>query len=216
MATYQAINACTWRNGSWIAGVTDYVRQGIYAPANNYENVGAMLFDLTSIRNTYANYYPTSASIRLVRIAAGDWGSARTITLYAGNAYGLPSPSSGTSISGSRPTKVTSGYSYTVSAGQGTKDIAISTALIDSIGSGASNCLFMDAGSSTLNYMGFRARDDLSQIVLTINWAIRTTACSAPTSCSLSAVIRQFFLYKFLRSPVKLFYLFFYLLDKIK
>ena len=28
MATYQAINACTWRNGSWIAGVTDYVRQG--------------------------------------------------------------------------------------------------------------------------------------------------------------------------------------------
>jgi hypothetical protein len=101
MATYQAINACTWRNGSWIAGVTDYVRQGVYAPANNYENVGAMLFDLTSIRNTYANYYPTSASIRLVRIAAGDWGSARTITLYAGNAYGLPSPSSGTSISGS-------------------------------------------------------------------------------------------------------------------
>lgn len=191
MATYQAINACTWRNGSWIAGVTDYVRQGVYAPANNYENVGAMLFDLTSIRNTYANYYPTSASIRLVRIAAGDWGSARTITLYAGNAYGLPSPSSGTSISGSRPTKVTSGYSYTVSAGQGTKDIAISTALIDSIGSGASNCLFMDAGSSTLNYMGFRARDDLSQIVLTINWAIRTTACSAPTSCSLSATLSE-------------------------
>lgn len=191
MATYQATNACTWRNGSWIAGVTDYVRQGVYAPANNYENVGAMLFDLTSIRNTYANYYPTSASIHLVRIAAGDWGSARTITLYAGNAYGLPSPSSGTSISGSRPTKVTSGYSYTVSAGQGTKDIAISTALIDSIGSGASNCLFMDAGSSTLNYMGFRARDDLSQIVLTINWSIRTTACNAPTSCSLNATLSE-------------------------
>ncbi len=191
MATYQATNACTWRNGSWIAGVTDYVRQGVYAPANNYENVGAMLFDLTSIRNTYANYYPTSASIHLVRIAAGDWGSARTITLYAGNAYGLPSPSSGISISGSRPTKVTSGYSYTVSAGQGAKDIAISTALIDSIGSGVSNCLFMDAGSSTLDYMGFRARDDLSQIVLTINWAIRTTACSAPTSCSLNATLSE-------------------------
>ena len=57
MATYQATNACTWRNGSWIAGVTDYVRQGVYPEANNYENVGAMLFDLTSIRNTYANYY---------------------------------------------------------------------------------------------------------------------------------------------------------------
>jgi hypothetical protein len=39
------------------------------------------------------------------------------------------------------------------------KIFAISTALIDSIGSGASNCLFMDAGSSTLNYMGFGARD---------------------------------------------------------
>ncbi|WP_339060214.1 hypothetical protein [Tepidibacillus marianensis] len=72
MATYQATNACTWRNGSWIAGVTDYVRQGVYPDANNYENVGAMLFDLASIRNTYANYYPTSASIHLVRIAAGD------------------------------------------------------------------------------------------------------------------------------------------------
>ncbi|MFZ5351801.1 MAG: hypothetical protein ACOZCL_03630 [Bacillota bacterium] len=191
MATYQAINACTWRNGSWIAGVTDYVRQGVYTAANNYENVGAMLFDLTSIRNTYANYYPTSASIHLVRIAAGDWGSARTMTLYAGNAYGMPAPSSSTSVSGSRPTKVTSGYSYTVSAGQGAKDIAISTALIDSIGSGASNCLFMDAGSSTLNYMGFGARDDLSQIVLTINWASRTTACSPPTSCSVNATLSE-------------------------
>jgi hypothetical protein len=191
MATYQAINACTWRNGSWIAGVTDYVRQGVYTAANNYENVGAMLFDLTSIRNTYANYYPTSASIHLVRIAAGDWGSARTMTLYAGNAYGMPAPSSSTSVSGSRPTKVTSGYNYTVSAGQDAKDIAISTALIDSIGSGASNCLFMDAGSSTLNYMGFGARDDLSQIVLTINWASRTTACSPPTSCSVSATLSE-------------------------
>lgn len=191
MATYQAINACTWRNGSWIAGVTDYVRQGVYADANNYENVGAMLFDLASIRNTYANFYPTSASIHLVRIAAGDWGSARTMTLYAGNASGMPSPSSSTSVSGSRPTKVTGGYSYTVSAGQGSKDIAISTALIDSIGSGASNCLFMDAGSSTLNYMGFGARDNLSQIVLTINWASRTTACSAPTSCSVNATLSE-------------------------
>jgi hypothetical protein len=191
MATYQATNACTWRNGSWIAGVTDYVRQGVYPDANNYENVGAMLFDLASIRNTYANYYPTSASIHLVRIAAGDWGSARTMTLYAGNASGMPTPSSSTSVSGSRPTKVTSGYNYTVSAGQGAKDIAISTALIDSIGSGASNCLFMDAGSSTLNYMGFGARDNLSQIVLTINWASRTTACSAPTSCSLNATLSE-------------------------
>lgn len=191
MATYQAINACTWRNGSWIAGVTDYVRQGVYPEANNYENVGAMLFDLTSIKNTYANYYPTSATIHLVRIAAGDWGSARTMTLYAGNAYGMPAPSSGSSVSGSRPTKVTAGYNYTVSAGQGAKDIAISTALIDSIGSGASNCLFMDAGSSTLNYMGFGGRDDLSQIVLTINWASRTTACSAPTSCSVSSTLSE-------------------------
>lgn len=191
MATYQATNACTWRNGSWIAGVTDYVRQGVYPDANSYENVSAMLFDLASIRNTYANYYPTSASIHLVRIAAGDWGSARTMTLYAGNASGMPAPSSSTSVSGSRPTKVTSGYNYTVSAGQGAKDIAISTALIDSIGSGASNCLFMDAGSSTLNYMGFGARDNLSQIVLTINWASRTTACSAPTSCSLNATLSE-------------------------
>jgi hypothetical protein len=191
MATYQATNACTWRNGSWIAGVTDYVRQGVYPDANNYENVGAMLFDLTSIRNTYANYYPTSASIHLVRIAAGDWGSARTMTLYAGNASGMPAPSSSTSVSGSRPTKVTGGYNYTVSAGQGAKDIAISTALIDSIGNGASNCLFMDCGSSTTNYMGFGARDDLSQIVLTINWASRTTACSPPTSCAVNITLSE-------------------------
>jgi len=191
MATYQATNACTWRNGSWIAGVTDYVRQGVYPDANNYENVGAMLFDLASIRNTYVNNYPTSASIHLVRIAAGDWGSARTMTLYSGNASGMPVPSSSTSVSGNRPTKVTSGYSYTVSAGQGAKDIAISTALIDSIGSGASNCLFMDVGSSTLNYMGFGARDNLSQIVLTINWASRTTACSAPTSCLVNATLSE-------------------------
>ncbi len=191
MATYQATNACTWRNGSWIAGVTDYVRQGVYPDANNYENVGAMLFDLASIRNTYASYYPTSASIHLVRIAAGDWGSARTMTLYAGNASGMPAPTSSTSVSGSRPTKVTGGYNYTVSAGQGAKDIAISTALIDSIGSGASNCLFMDAGSSSLNYMGFGARDNLSQIVLTINWASRTTACSPPASCSVNATLSE-------------------------
>lgn len=191
MATYQAVNTCTWRNGSWIAGVTSYVRQGVYLDAGNYENVGAMVFDLTSIRNTYAGYYPTSASLHLNRIAAGDWGSARTMTLYAGNQSGMPPAGSGSSVSGSRPTKVSSAYNYTVSAGQGAKDITISTALIDSIGSGASNCLFIDCGFSTLNYMGFVGRDDLSQIVLTINWASRTTACGAPTSCSVSATLSE-------------------------
>lgn len=191
MATYQAINACTWRNGSWIAGVTSYVRQGVYLDAGNYENVGTMVFDLTSIRNTYAGFYPTSASLHLNRIAAGDWGSARTMTLYAGNQSGMPPAGSGSSVSGSRPTKVSSAYNYTVSAGQGAKDISISTALIDSIGSGASNCLFIDCGFSTLNYMGFVGRGDLSQIVLTIDWASRTTACGAPTACSVSATLSE-------------------------
>ena len=191
MATYQAINACTWRNGSWIPGVTPNVRQGVYTPANNYENVGVMVFDLTSIRNTYAGYYPTSASLHLNRVAAGDWGSARTMTLYAGNQYGIPAVGSSTNVSASRPVKVTTGYNYTISAGQGAKDITISTALIDSIGSGASNCLFIDCGSSTVNYMGFTGRDDLSKIVLTINWASRTTACGAPTSCSVSSTLSE-------------------------
>lgn len=98
---------------------------------------------------------------------------------------------SSTDVTAPRPTKVTSGYNYTVSAGVGDKIFNIATALINSIGSGASNCLFMDGGSSTTNYMSFTGRNDLTKVVLTINWASRTTAVEAPTSCSVNSTLAE-------------------------
>ena len=189
MATYQATNACTWREGRYIPGITEDIRQGVYGSLG--ENVGVMTFNLTSIRNQYEDYYPTSATLALTRTGSGSWGSARTMTLYAGNQTGIPPLNSSSNVDAPRPTKITPGYSYTISAGQGDKIINIATALIDSIGSGASNCLFIDAGSSTTHYMSFRGRNELSTIVLTINWESRTTATGAPTSCSLSSTLAE-------------------------
>ena len=189
MATYQATNACTWRDGEYIPSTTDNIRQGVYETFG--ECVGVMIFNLTSIRNQYEDYYPTSAKLELTRVAGGSWGSDRTMTLYAGNQTGIPSVSSSTDVTAPRPTKVTSGYNYTVSAGVGDKTFNIATALINSIGSGASNCLFMDGGSSTTNYISFTGRNDLTKVVLTINWASRTTDAGAPTSCSVSSTLAE-------------------------
>jgi hypothetical protein len=189
MADYQATNACCWRDGDYIPSITEDIRQGVYGDLG--ECVGVMIFSLTSIRNQYEDYYPTSVSLALTRTGSGSWGSDRTMTLYAGNQTGIPAVSSSTNVSASRPTKVTSGYNYTVSAGQGDKTFNIATALVDSIGSGASNCLFIDVGSSTTNYMSFKGRNDLTKIVLTINWASRTTVAGAPTSCSLSSTLAE-------------------------
>lgn len=189
MATYQATNACTWRDGKYIPSTTDNIRQGVYEPFG--ECVGVMIFNLTAIRNQYENYYPASATLELTRVAGGAWGSNRTMTLYAGNQTGIPSVSSSTDVTTARPSKVTSGYNYTVSAGVGDKTFNIATALINSIGSGASNCLFMDGGSSTTNYISFTGRNDLTKVVLNITWVSRTTDASAPTSCSLNQTLAE-------------------------
>lgn len=39
--------------------------------------------------------------------------------------------------------------------------------------------------------MSFNGRNDLTKIVLTINWASRTTATGVPTSCSLSSTLAE-------------------------
>lgn len=189
MATYQATNACTWRDGEYIPSTTDNLRQGVYSSFG--ECVGVMIFNLTTIRNQYEDYYPTSATLELTRLAGGSWGSDRTMTLYAGNQTDIPSVSSSTNVTAPRPAKVTSGYNYTVTAGVGDKTFNIATALINSIGGGASNCLFMDGGSSTTNYISFTGRNDLTKVVLTINWASRTTDAGAPTSCSVSSTLAE-------------------------
>lgn len=189
MATYQAINACTWRDGEYIPSVTDNLRQGVYGSLG--ECAGVMIFNLTAIRDQYEDYYPTSATLELTRLEGGSWGSDRTMTLYAGNQTGIPSVSSSTNVTASRPAKVTSGYNYAVTAGVGDKTFNIATALINAIGSGASNCLFMDGGSSTTNYISFTGRNDLTKVVLTINWASRTTDAGAPTSCLVSSTLAE-------------------------
>jgi len=189
MATYQAVNACTWRNGGYIPGITGNIRQGVYESYG--ECVGVMIFNLTAIRDQYKTHYPTSVTLELTRVAGGAWGSERTMTLYAGNQTGIPSVNSSTNVTAPRPTKVTAGYNYTVSAGVGQKTFNIATALIDSIGSGASNCLFIDGGSSTTNYISFTGRNDLTKVVLNITWASRTTEAGAPTACSLSQTLAE-------------------------
>ena len=150
-----------------------------------------MIFDLNTIRNMYATHYPTSASLSLSRTASGSPSVSNTLYLYAGNQSGIPAVNNNASTDAPRPTKVTSAYTYTISAGQGAKSFNISTALIDSIGNGSSNCLFMDAGKSRDRYMGFTGRGDLTKVVLTINWAARTTAAAAPTSLYVNDTVAE-------------------------
>jgi hypothetical protein len=150
-----------------------------------------MIFDLTAIRNMYSTHYPTSASLALTRTSSGYYSTAINLYLYAGNQSGIPAVNVSESTDAPRPTKVTSAYAYSISANQGAKSVGISTALIDSIGNGSSNCLFMDAGKSREKYMGFTGRGDLTKIVLTIEWATRTTAASAPTACSVNQTVAE-------------------------
>ena len=119
MSTYQATNACCWRNGSYIPGTTSDIRQGVYSTYG--ECVGVMVFDSISIRNTYASYYPTSASIAIYRTGSGAYGSALPMYLYAGNQTGIPAVSSSTNVSATRPSKVTSAYSYTITDRKSTR-----------------------------------------------------------------------------------------------
>jgi hypothetical protein len=150
-----------------------------------------MVFDLNAIRNMYSTHYPTSASLALTRTASGYYSQAINLYLYAGNQSGIPAVNTNVSTDAPRPTKVTSAYVYNISANQGAKSVGISTALIDSIGNGSSNCLFMDAGKSTEKYMGFIGRGDLTKVVLTIEWASRTTTAGAPTACSVNQTIAE-------------------------
>ena len=120
-------NQCLYlEKQEYIPGITDNIRQGVYEPYG--ECVGVMIFNLTAIREQYQNYYPTSATLELTRVAGGAWGSDRTMTLYAGNQTGIPSVNSSTNVTAPRPTKVTAGYNYTVSAGVGHKTFNIATA----------------------------------------------------------------------------------------
>ena len=179
-AAYTAINARSWRSdggGRWLPNsISQDVRQGEYQ--GNGQHVGAMVFDLAIIRSMYISHIPTAARLRVNRTGSGSYGSAVTATLYAGNQFGIPATTNTGSVIATRPAKVSAAYNYTVSAGTGNKTLTISTALIDSIGTGASNCLFFDSGSD--RYMSFTGRDNLSQTVLEVDWTPRNPNLTPP------------------------------------
>jgi len=197
--SYQATNACPmrkvdtyhlvdpdpyWTYGSWqwCPDVTGNLRQGTYyyhedIPAANYyqDYIGVKTFNLTAIRAKYAEWYPTAATLTLTRSSEGSDGNAINMTLRAGNQTNIPALDDNDRHTNAAPTAVTSGYVYSISGGQTEKTIALDLALIESLCTGASNCLYMYTGRSTATYMGFIGRSDLSKVVLNITWAPRAT-----------------------------------------
>ncbi len=105
MATYNAVNACCYREWRYIPHITQDIRQGEWEDG---ECVGVMVFDLNAIRNMYATNYPTSASLTLTRTNSGYNGRAINLYLYAGNQTGIPAVNNNVSTDAPRPTKVTS------------------------------------------------------------------------------------------------------------
>jgi len=154
-------------------------------------NIGVMIFDLTALRAQFATHSPVRATLHLNRTGSGTPSLALPLFLYAGNQSGIPAPTLNVSTPATRPVRVSSVFSTTISGGQGSKSFSISTALINSIGNGSSNCLFMDADGSFTNYMSFTGRNDLSRIRLDIEWTPRTTAITAPTALSVSPAISE-------------------------
>jgi hypothetical protein len=189
LINYTAVNACTWRGGSWIPGTTKDLRQGAYSTYGDC--VGVMVFDLSALRAKYATHYVVGATLRLTRTASGSYAMDKVLALYAGNQTGIPAVSSSANAVAAHPAQVTGLYNYTVTADQTAKSIDIDFALVNSLGSGASNCLFMDAGSSTSQYMSFVGRGDLSKVVLQVSWEQRVTACGAPTACAFSPTVSE-------------------------
>lgn len=181
MANYQATNACAWRDdsgGRWIPHITSDLRAGTYS---GNTMVSAIVVDLAALRGTYATHYPTAARLRLTRTGAGSYGSDRTLTLYAGWQSGIPAVGNNSATPASRPSRVTGGHSYTISAGQTAKTLNIATAIIDAIGNSTANCVLLDNGTSTTNYMSFVGRGDLTKVVLEVDWAAREPAPTPPS-----------------------------------
>jgi len=170
--------------------ITSMIRQGQWEVEMGI-NVGVMIFDLTAIRNQFITHSPVRATLQLNRTGSGTHGLALPLFLYAGNQQNIPPVNMNVSTPAPRPTRVSAVFSTTISAGQGAKTVGISTALINSIGNGSSNCLFMDADGSFANYMSFTGRQDLTRVRLVIEWTPRTTVATAPTSLSVNQTIAE-------------------------
>lgn len=159
------------QNG-WSSYGAGLFRQSSYQKGGgNRTYTGCAQFDSSGIKNTYKTYYPTSASITLSgREAIGSHSSARTAILAVGNGY----------YGGGQPSRITAS-SYTVNGGSGSSTtISIPTSWIDTFCSQSNPCIILGDYSQGPDYLGFTG------VTLNINWAIRYTACSAPTSLSLS------------------------------
>lgn len=209
MATYNAVNACPirkedkywgdhWTYGSWAwrPDITPNLRQGTYSyfaisdDTQRYiDYYGVMVFDNAAIQAQYATHFPTAARLRLTRTASGAHSHARTMGLYAGNQTGIPAVGNNNSTPATVPSPVTSRYDYSISGGQNEKVINIALALAESICTGASNCLYMFVGRSTSGYMSFVGRDDLTKVVLEIDWQARQPAPTAPTNPTVTSPI---------------------------
>lgn len=176
MSTYTATALNSYltyvNNDAWDSSGKGLFRQSSYSKGSgNRTYTGCAQFDSTSIKNTYKTYYPTSASITLSgREKIGTSGGAKTAIVAVGNGY----------YGGGQPSRITVS-SFTVNGGSGSSTtISIPTSWIDTFCSQSNPCIILGDYSQGPDYLGFTG------VTLTINWAIRYTSCSAPTSVSVN------------------------------
>lgn len=160
-------------NNGWNSKGNGVARQSSYSKGQGYYTYTACIeFDANSIKNTYQTYYPTGVSITLSnREKVGSYGSSLTAILSVGNGY----------YGGGQPSRTGYTGSYKVTAGSGTStNISLPTSWVDAFVSQSNPCILLGDYSQGPNYLGYTGA------TLYIDWAIRYTSCSAPTSLSLS------------------------------
>lgn len=152
-------------SSGWLA---DNARQGTSNADSSYRKyVGILAFSSTvrnNILNTYASYYPTSASLTVTRVGIGSHGSERILR------FGV-----GTGVYGSYLNDPTHYSDGTINAGTGSSTtFSIPTSWIDYYCTTGSSCFIIgnrEIWNTVSRYVGVN-----KNAVLTINWATRNTA----------------------------------------
>jgi len=167
--------------GGWSTG-TSTIIQGTTGSLVNY--YGIMYFDFDSIRATNAAYYPAQIRVRL----KSHVGYARTVRLFIGQGMAKDS-----FTYGARPSAV-SGTSYVEGycAANGWVEFVITDPTwLSALVSSSTTCLYINRGNDSGSYWEGDGAKHTNVPELYVDWYLRTTACGAPTVCSVNSALSE-------------------------
>jgi hypothetical protein len=147
---------------------------------DGYTYRGMAFFDFAAIRQTNLTYYPTNVRVRLKsHVAYG-----RTVRLWIGQGIAKDS------FPASNPSPVTDTYLDVACDANGWVEFNTNNAnWLSAIVNDYTTCLYIYKSSSDSDYWECDGAKTANVPELYIDWTIRTTACTAPTSFTVSPSI---------------------------